>query len=664
MRKNKIFFLLTILILMLGLSKGWSQFVKTGRDSYVIPNLPRVPSPTNDLYQVIKQDFWLTLRDGVKLDASKFYPSVSNPYLPDGYPCVIMVHGYGDSKETLEQFATSQAAYGYVVYTYSVRGQGKSEGLSNLISTVEAQDLIEFVNFVRTDFSTGLDTSKILITGGSQGGTLPYIAACLGGLNVKTIISALTSPVFASSWIENGSIKMTFLWTIEYTPDTARYTPLVNRMSDWVYSSAPDKWDSLARWVPYQRDFSTIVQNCNIPMLIENSWQDKFFNAAGNINAITQRTAFARYYFGAVMGHGGDISPTEDQWHMNFFNEWYYYYLFGIDNEILNRPRFHFASTTFPEYNNMWSFTHDSSSSWPVTNVSNLKLYFNKNNTLTTTPNSNTGDYVNLNNKVAKGFTMRDAVNLEFTGPVFDSKFTKSQLIFETTPLTNDIMLIGTPSVNLDYYSTATPCQFNFQIYEVKGTQAKLVNRINYTDRKYKIKQRKTANFNGISHSHIFKSGNKIRIVVTNLDTAPDDVSFLGTNPHVLPVLANGTHRIYLSSNSYINFPVRNYNGPLYLTEGEKEIKGNLKYSLQQNYPNPFNPTTTIAFSVPSNEFVTLKVYDVSGKEIAVLVNEYKKAGNYELQFSTSSLNLASGIYFYRLQAGNFTDVKKMVLLK
>lgn len=664
MRSKKMLYFLLFIISVFVVNSALPQFVRTGRDTYVIPNLPRVPSPTSDLYQVIKQDFWLTLRDGVKLDASKFYPAVSNPFLPDGYPCVIMVHGYGDSKETLEQFANNQAAYGYVVYTYSVRGQGHSEGLSNLISTVEAQDLIEFVNFVRTDFTTGLDTSKILIMGGSQGGTLPYIAACLGGLNVKTIISALSSPVFASSWIENGSIKMTFLWTIEYTSDTARYTPLVDRMSDWVYSSAPDKWDSLARWVPYQRDFSNIVQNCNIPMLIENSWQDKFFNAAGNLNAINQRTAFARYYFGAVMGHGGDISPTEDQWHMNFFNEWFYYYLFGIDNGILTRPRFHFASTTFPEYNNMWSFLHDSSSTWQPSNISNLKLYFNKNNALTTTPNSNSGNYVSLANKVAKGFTMQEAVNLEFTGPVFDSKFSKEQLVFETTPLTNDLQLLGTPSINLDYYSTATPCQFNFQIYEIKGSQAKLVTRINYTDRKYKSKQRKTATFNGMSHGHIFKAGNKIRVVVTNLDTAPDDIPFLSTNPHVLPVLTNGTHRIYLSSNSYLNFPVRNYSGPLYLTESDKDNKDEMRYALRQNYPNPFNPTTTIAFSVPKNEFVTLKVYDVAGKEVAVLVNEYKTSGNYEVQFSTASLNLSSGIYFYKLQTGSFTDVKKMVLVK
>ena len=89
-----------------------------------------------------------------------------------------------------------------------MRGQGNSGGLSNLISRVEALDLIEYINCVRHDNTARRDSSKIMVEGGSQGGTIPYMAAC-NGMNVKCIISALSSPTFASSWIENGSVKMT-----------------------------------------------------------------------------------------------------------------------------------------------------------------------------------------------------------------------------------------------------------------------------------------------------------------------------------------------------------------------------------------------------------------------------------------------------------------------
>jgi hypothetical protein len=89
-------------------------------------------------------------------------------------------------------------------------------------------------------------------------------------------------------------------------------------------------------------------------------------------------------------------------------------------------------------------------------------------------------------------------------------------------------------------------------------------------------------------------------------------------------------------------------------------------FSLSQNYPNPFNPSTTIQFAISNRQFVTLKVYDLIGKEIATLVNEYKSAGSYEVEFKPASSikNLASGIYFYRLQAGDFVITKKMTLLK
>jgi hypothetical protein len=85
-------------------------------------------------------------------------------------------------------------------------------------------------------------------------------------------------------------------------------------------------------------------------------------------------------------------------------------------------------------------------------------------------------------------------------------------------------------------------------------------------------------------------------------------------------------------------------------------------FKLQQNYPNPFNPTTTINYQIPKISFVTLKIYDVLGSEIATLVSEEKPVGNYEVEFDGSGLT--SGVYFYTLQAGDFVETKKIVLMK
>ena len=86
------------------------------------------------------------------------------------------------------------------------------------------------------------------------------------------------------------------------------------------------------------------------------------------------------------------------------------------------------------------------------------------------------------------------------------------------------------------------------------------------------------------------------------------------------------------------------------------------EFSLFQNYPNPFNPTTKISWQSPVGSWQTLKIYDVLGNEVKTLVNEFKPAGKYEVEFDGS--NLASGIYFYRLTAGKFSAVKKLILVK
>lgn len=94
----------------------------------------------------------------------------------------------------------------------------------------------------------------------------------------------------------------------------------------------------------------------------------------------------------------------------------------------------------------------------------------------------------------------------------------------------------------------------------------------------------------------------------------------------------------------------------------DEETKLPSRFALLQNYSNPFNPSTTLSFSIRHSTFVILRVYDVLGREVATLVNEPKGPGAYEVGWDASGV--AGGIYFYRLQAGSFAAVKKMVVLK
>ncbi len=126
-----------------------------------------------------------------------------------------------------------------------------------------------------------------------------------------------------------------------------------------------------------------------------------------------------------------------------------------------------------------------------------------------------------------------------------------------------------------------------------------------------------------------------------------------------------GSNKICLAGNRIYSI---NENG---LTILKNDLITNMKnetkslptqYSLSQNYPNPFNPSTMIKFGIPKESNVTLEVYNLLGQEVTQLVNQQLKAGYHEVEFNNS--NLTSGIYFYRLQAGEFADTKKMLLLR
>ncbi len=148
----------------------------------------------------------------------------------------------------------------------------------------------------------------------------------------------------------------------------------------------------------------------------------------------------------------------------------------------------------------------------------------------------------------------------------------------------------------------------------------------------------------------IYRNGNKIAFVDgKGTTTETQDYSF--TDKNLQPGIYNyrlnqldfdGTQKVVGELTVYLTLPEQ--------------------FSLEQNYPNPFNPSTTIKYSIPTSEFVSLKVYDVLGNEVATLVNEEKPAGSYEVNFNAAKLS--SGIYFYTLHAGSHTQTKKLILLK
>jgi hypothetical protein len=147
-----------------------------------------------------------------------------------------------------------------------------------------------------------------------------------------------------------------------------------------------------------------------------------------------------------------------------------------------------------------------------------------------------------------------------------------------------------------------------------------------------------------LSASLLYSQSSIVYDVGTNID--------IGANADVCAatITVNGTSS---GSGTFCNAPVDVEKDTVLIPD---------KFDLSQNFPNPFNPSTLIKYQLPKSSQVTLKIYNVLGDEVATLVNEEKPAGSYEVIFN--SAKIASGTYFYKLQAGSFVETKKMILLK
>ncbi|MDR3610218.1 MAG: alpha/beta fold hydrolase [Ignavibacteriaceae bacterium] len=609
------------------------------------------------IYTVKRTDFTIRMKDSVLIDCSKFIPVASPP--AKGWPVFVLCHGFSESKESENPEAEDQAQFGYYTLTYSMRGQGHSGGLSNLISTLEMNDLLQILNFIKQD--TLVDSSRIAIFGASQGGVIPFMAACYGA-KVSTVMSDLASPEFASSWIENGSIKTTFFFTIDYDSSIVRYNTNIANLKKWILSDKNDSWDSLTYFLPKERDFLDKVSLCKVPILITNAWQDKFFNTSGMIKATNLLKAPFMAYFGAVAGHGADSNQNENNFLSQYDNNWEDYWLNNLNTIKIDSAKYQYASSHYPKTHNLWSFSHFSSDTWPPPDVVPLLFYFNPGGKLLHSPDDSDIDTVGFWNDVKDtSFTLQQAINTSFRGEFFNKRFFKNIVAFESDPLPNDYQMIGSPSAKLFYSSTADVCQYNIQIWELKpGSDTSLVTRINFTDRHYKPGLLKENIINGPEYSHIFHQGNKIRIVLTNLDTQPAD-SFLTTNPYVLPVLKKAYNTIYMGHlyPSSVKLPVLGLSsGIAYENKTPKEFR------LYQNYPNPFNLTTNIRFVLDKPAHVKLKIYNTGGKEIFTLINGNRSAGTHIVTFNGAHKKLTGGEYFYEIKVGNTMKRMKMVLLK
>jgi hypothetical protein len=167
---------------------------------------------------------------------------------------------------------------------------------------------------------------------------------------------------------------------------------------------------------------------------------------------------------------------------------------------------------------------------------------------------------------------------------------------------------------------------------------------------------------NGTGGTNLFAVGMAGVFLITQNDTNWT-VVHIGLGSWLTDAIsALATDKMYLFAGTTDGVVWRRSLSEMVTEVAEKFIQIPTRCFLGQNYPNPFNPLTAISFSIPLRSFLSLKIFDLGGREVATIVSEELSAGNHTRQWN--AVGMPSGVYFYRIQAGSFTETKKLVLLK
>ena len=318
----------------------------------------------------------------------------------------------------------------------------------------------------------------------------------------------------------------------------------------------------------------------------------------------------------------------------------------AYNNSLVTTGNANFSSADWPGFNFVWLNTQNQMPRWglgiyKVTNSKQTDKYFYLDSRdyaygSITGGYSNPDFYIYFNNNVGK--YVQRSTDIQIT----NGSVVRIWEIFNKTPNTSNLQNYWSNAlvlVNQDNHP-----RIIWGPYQDNGLYVQY----------YKIYKKKgTGNFNLLTTSTSYEYTDVNEVIPTQPSTQ-------------VPVYYYVTALGQLTESNYESGPTNtvsiNVRGGFEKIHQEYSDEVLNNYLLFQNYPNPFNPSTKISYSIKKGGFVTLKVYDVLGKEIATLVNENKPAGFYEVDFNASPLT--SGMYIYKIQSGSFTDVKKMLLTK
>ena len=605
--------------------------------------------------QVDTVEFWLTMDDSIRLDCSRFIPSISPP--DGGYPGIIFCHSHNGSKFSNYFRATRYAEAGYFCVTYSVRGGGDSEGIGSVMGFRDQQDLEFVVNWLVGH--PAVNDTLVAVIGSSQGGMCSFMAG-VRDMNVRAVAPAAAAPVISDSWIRNGCYLSAIRGYIEPTA-TANYDTIAFPMKRLLLA---DDYDSLMLLWNGERYFdSTDIAASDADFMIIGGFQDIliFNNRLPGIFT----TAPGTFILLGAGGHGAPIVPEEELFGQQLI-KWF------MDEKLKGEYRGldtlgPFVVAIGPEWE------HYNLDTWPPPGTSYDTFYFNLDSNLSVDlPVSDT--FISLTHEqVSPGYSWEDAVLDKFS--TLEDHFLCERHTFRTPVFVEEKILLGIPRVEFSAKGSADAFQMDFQFY-IESSMGELTYLTNAfigcrDNPDTSIWQRLTADFDIMGWR--IPIGSRIRVDWTGINMSLPD-SIVWTVPYW-----NADGEVYLAINPFtpaqIQIPFWDSGSTNIWNAGSIEKPNSPHLTI---YPNPFNSAVSIAFSCHSRENGNpeIKIFDINGRMVDEISDNpvgsrpASTAGDAGVAPTVRECiwrpdeTVGSGIYLVRAKIGDKNITKRVVYLK
>ena len=576
-------------------------------------------------------DTILVMSDGARIDALYVLPTTAPP--ADGHPAILLVHGFAGAKNNNRSTALAYAREGYAATTYSVRGQGASEGLFDFFASPRILgDLRAALDFTRT--LRGVDSSRVAVVGGSQGGLHAWNAAAYG-MGARCVVSLIANGRFDENFLENDAFNWTFA-AATMTTDV-RFEPAISSM----FRQAREGGD-FSVLGPFFRDQSTIEQEATVttPTAIAVSYYDGFFNQNAALRQFASVSAPKRIilYPG---GHDYPSDAAQNGYVRHFIDRWLAYWLKDDPSHSAvaspdSAVMFFDAGTGAPRL-----YHAADSARWLRTTQTvpaemlRLDLFFAPGELSFTAPSSRSERLITY-------------INVLGSTPIS----------FRTPPLDRDVRILPPAGEALLRTSgSAAPHQMSVFLFDVDPSTGRRrpLSRGHRQSTAANVEQ--GLRFDLTASLHTVRSGHQIEAVVSGgLPLFPDQGSVFG-NFVLGPVVASfNTFVLGGDEPSRISLFIE--------AEGTSSVETPLQPAsmrLLPAWPNPAASWSTISFELSAAAHVRLTLHDVMGREVGVIAEGPMQAGMQRVPLITSEYR--SGIYFYRLTAaGHRTDGRLHIL--